>query len=364
MSQKITYQLLSDYLSGKLSKAESESLEARISSDPKLVAELEEVRLAQLISIEAALAEKKAEFSKFDYDRLDRKIKFKRALPWIFGSVLLISLLLFIFIPDKVEVNEKPMKELSRVETQNQHHVPTYSTNTTSTVQAEELPKNPIYSKADAITPIDTIDNPFTSDSGKVLFQSKSDTTKLTQDETTKGIDSSKTIVNSPKRCKFLVVDINNSPSCHNDDNGEIRITSEENTNVRYQLPGHSENKNGVFKGLSPGIYDIKIDYADGCDTTITNLEVGEKYCPQYNYIHFKSSGSDLEMDIAKTGSGIAYIYNRSGQLVKELKFNQDDVVIWTLKNTEGKPVANGIFKLIVKYDEGFTKSGEITITE
>lgn len=371
MSKENQYKnLVESYLDGELTPEEVISFEKELAENSALQEEMEFYQLAHSVvlenkfnAIEDAIAEAKHDFIK---DR--RKKTIQKA---IVVSIAIVGLGLagvyYFTQNDKQENNSKPQKE-SLI-------VPTEVNKDSVHVSQTEVPQPTVEVK--------NVDSPKTFDTPKSKPAQVPATEKTIEkseqniplsSKTEAPIDQQKTVFENqnteptpkPKTnpCEGVSITANTNlkSACVGQNNGEIRISTLKGGTTPYQfeLSSGDKNSNGMFTELASGNYKIKIIDKNFCETTIDKLIITEEFC-KLDLFYDPSTGNEVRFPIYEK-EGVLSIFDKGGNLKFTKTIHANDEFNWDA-TTNNSVLAAGYYIFIIKYENGKTQNGSITVT-
>lgn len=362
MTDQLRYELIENFLDGKLSLEEQERVQNLISTDKTFAGDVENFKLCREIVVDASLLEEKLLMQQVDFKKLNTRIKLKRSLPYLisFSAILLITIGIVNWpkskqntvVDQKTSTNDQNVKLVDTLQSKTNKSVEPTLKLTKPNTPSNIMDTSSVAQKSSKVIP-DTLTKQIAIDSVVTLTKQLEDT--LQQKDLT-----------SPCQNIIFTGSLITESSCTNDASGSIRLDKFSGGTKPYSFelsPGPTSSF-ARFTNLESGIYSISVVDAIGCDTTFENIEVKEQFCPEYSYILYKSDPDEFQFDFYKVGSGSVTLLNKSGQIVSTLTFSKNVPMKWNGKGANGIDLATGLYPFIVKYGNGIVKKGEVTIAE
>ncbi len=155
--------------------------------------------------------------------------------------------------------------------------------------------------------------------------------------------------------------------SCIEEVNGriEIRYSSVEGGKAPYLFAINNGNfKNSTyFPYLEAGNYEIYIKDANQCEKLLETIKIDAKFCKK-EFVIAPHLGETWKIPMHNYDGGTIKIYNKTGFQVYENKLNGFNDNEWNGTTTDSNPLPMGVYKFAIKYNNGTTYTGLITIVK
>ncbi len=357
-----TYDQIEAYLNGELSSAEQEAFEKELSINNSLVDQLEKHKLAnalimesRLLSVKNILAEEKiktaqkASYKKYAYAAI--------ALAAAIGTA--VSVLVYStnkkddqapkqfeeertygsgIFSEKEKINSI-LPATAEKSYQTQTPEPTYLRKQDVQLMEEQHQLNKEYSTA-KVAP-DTV---------KVLEPAHPE--KTVEAYETKDV------------CAGIAIkaDVRTTATCLHEAAGNVLVHNIQGGTKPYNVSIIDAHKESVRNGeLAKGIYQVYITDKNGCGKTYSAIEITEKDCPKdYSFNPFIGETWIIE---SHNSSGKIEIYNKSGALCYQANLDAHASNEWTGVGLNNQ-ILPGYYIFVIKYSDGTSKKGSVTIVQ
>ncbi len=377
MTDEKTYQLIEDFLAGKLSEADQKSVKKRIAENGEFAHQVQTQQQLNALVVSNRLSELKARMQR-DINKEEEQKNRGRLPLWvgIIGAISL-GLIIYFLIPSKPQTTEE-------VTTNNE--IPTVQEITgdqpVDTVSSEEVPESTQVTTEPTST--EPVDNPIViprieepKDSIVLHDQQTTEEEKPTSEneQKEKGTETQKSTEPDCDQVN-ITFDVTATSSCSDENTGSI--TCMESTikggkaPYKYALTWITQSvgkvyhyrTSKVFTDLAPGSYQLRIKDANGCKSVQEELvEVETKSCGNSGGILFSPENDNvLKFTVRASTNGKITIYNQAKIEVKNIEFGDIGRPQWFGDHISGSRVANGLYLYVIDYEDGITESGHITV--
>jgi hypothetical protein len=375
MSKKgSTYQLIEDYLSGRLSLEEVQHVENRIELDPNFKNYLAQHKEANELIIKAELNQIKSKLQRIDIQK--KKSVFYTKIIVRFVLSILVLLGIFIFINNKrntvKKIEENKKEEILKLIKSEKEVIHPEDNDPR---QKEDLVLiAPQTEKATLVKPtqesVDSIqsqDGPSDIDTIRVIKEIVEDIKQEVDTTIQVNHNSDSLLVNSPVLEKEPCLDFKisseliTSSSCENKHEGQIIVKSRNNKYTYSINNGNSISKTGRFTQLKPAKYELIAINERGCKSLPVLTQVEAMVC---DFIIQPSQQVfwKIPLENFKADRVTLEVYNaKSGQQVYKRVLDQFTDETWNGEGLGGflLPMGNYVYLLI---SENKQVKGNITI--
>jgi hypothetical protein len=369
LEKESTYELIDQYLNGKLSEKEKISFQNEISSNQELNALVEKQRLANQLIIENRLSKLKSQVGgDIQAGVADRLIFRKNLIHGLWWTIGLITICATTFmVLSKEEVVNHKSNQIKSVETHTQTVVPN-STTTTESTKTEKV-KPSFKTDKTSVVKKDVMNQ------SPVEVELKKTTADQTVDQTSKNHDDTNVMVEDKKDpCSQIQLNLSGNAiaTCFGRDEGKLEIDGaggttpykfgirkESSKEVSWKVPGVTS-----FDHLSSGKYYVIAEDKNGCKTDQeVSFIISSKSCvdEQTEEYAFKPEYGE-QFKLQPENDGTISIYDRAGREVYQSTLHAGTEFIWDGMDLHGKFVEKGLYLYLLKYKEGNTKKGYITV--
>lgn len=368
--QEEIFDTIEAYLSGELDAGETAAFENRIAADDLLKAEVEKHKVANALIMEQRLLSVKNIFQEERVKDSNSGTSFKP-----FGFVLLavaaIGIGTSVWMLNKEDVVASSSKE------ENKTNQIASGTTASENKNTSEHTKHVSNSVSQSV--IENADNGFHKqqiqqieehlrvDEKGTLYR---DTTSIgTKRETNPSVPP---IASNPANKNntsvdaapcFIHASVKASSSCNHEATGTIHVNMIEGGSKPYSISLSTSNNESVVNGALPkGIYNVVVSDAKGCTQTYSNIVVAEKDCPQdYSFNPFYGNE---EWEIASANSeGHLELFDKGGVLYFQKTLPASSTFKWSGMGINNQ-IIPGYYIFVIKYADGTTRSGSVTIVQ
>ncbi len=369
------YDLIEQYLLGKASVSEVAEVELRIKNDAEFANEVELHRNMQHLIFDSSLLEVKDVLQKI---RTSKQLKLKRRTRLYRGlfivgfcaSILTISLLL----SRKKDIAVRPASEAFKA---SEAFLDTVEPRVMHREMVQKKKEIPGIKREGNKKEKSTVTNQTVTESGKTDVE-KTTIGEKPRVHNNQPVQLDQTPPKIPLLFKNKTSNLSDSvakpchlnaqylafPSCNSGATGIIQIIEK---SVTGGIPPIKSALNGVFsdsliyRNLKPGLYQLEVMDAAGCVKKFDFVQIDEKQCFEKD-TKFSPDFEIWNIPIEPGHPGVLKIFNRSGQIVYQLKFDGSPVETWNGKNQNGEALPYGLYPFTIKYDAGGIFTGTVTI--
>jgi hypothetical protein len=372
------YELIEQFLTGKLPAEEHTGILKRIASDPLFAKEVKDHQQIISFVLDSSFDELKSELKKI-YSVKIRKSKLRnRRLKLGLGfGLILISFLLYLFFSHKPihPVTEIPVSQKSPVTSSSDAIEKTDNIDRKTGISSENTLK-----ETDAKNEIDPLKNqvqliPDIPD--KPTLEEKKITNLFTNEKNDEVLPEKEVIIPrytddtsriaKPYDCSTVSIFavVNTIESCDNEPTGSIAI---EESSISGGTPPYEisiDNKTNFHRVLSynalpPKQYAVWIRDHHECMSWLGNYEIEMKKC---GYNDLFAPGKGEKWDLPNQGLACHIrIYDQNGILVHEASYTYPGTYSWDGYSNSGTLLTMGVYTFILQIENKPTLKGNITI--
>jgi hypothetical protein len=359
------YELIEQYLTGKLSGSELSAFESRLGSDTLFSEEVQAHKAVHDLVIDQGLLELKAKMKAHEagYTGRDGKLH-------IISTIVLVASLTSIGLITSAPVSPAPAGIAVTVP----------DTNGPNTVAAAgpvirtepPLPVTPS-SSARPVAASDTIEamadttqathpRVFSADPAIISKRFRNDILFDIMDDILLKDAIPEAV---PCRLESSVLKFSTSESCTTSPTGTIIIDKtslfDGTPPVEFSIDGINFTAGHTFSNLYPGTYYLSVRDAQGCTWfEAKEIIVGEKDCSEREYSFYPYKGEVWKLPVSTSSSGKIEIYSRNGSLVYTSLITHGHPDHWD-GTANGHPLPMGSYSFVLKAD-GKVITGYVTI--
>lgn len=160
-----------------------------------------------------------------------------------------------------------------------------------------------------------------------------------------------------------IAFEVETDATCPGNNDGAVRVFSLEGGQKPYSKKLLNIYKEEIpFTFLGAGQYKVIISDKNGCATS-KEITVAEKQCDKPLELLFRPSlESNIEIPIENESGRIEIIDQGNSSIwSKDFRFGAQ-YVEWNGTDRYGKKVSNGVYAIMIRYDNGVIKNGYITV--
>jgi hypothetical protein len=366
MSDPHSYERIEGFLLGTLEAAEREAFEKLLLKDASLRSRLEQHRLADVMIKKNSLLAIK-DWVAEENNRAERKEKVKKAMLIVGATALVAGLALWGYFmhSEPKRINEAPVPIPSKSETKNSPIL----TNDRKNIEGNQekaavksviepakslpTPKLNIEKKEEAPTlPSSSNHVP----SGNPLPEMPSSSPRMeTASEKVPEVKA------APCEKVELSAHVQITPSCQGNSTGAIHVSGFKGGSSPYQFKVLQEGGESVNSPLhlGSGKYSIALKDAAGCSKLLEGVQVKEQDC-QTEFAFNPFIGEVWEIPVYAS-KGSLTLYDELGNVYFRSEIEADQHMTWSGYSVKGE-LKTGYFPFTIKYVDGYTKNGGVSI--
>jgi len=155
------------------------------------------------------------------------------------------------------------------------------------------------------------------------------------------------------------------SESCNNSPTGTISFDRSSLTGgtapYAFSLTGSQFKETTVFSNLYTGNYTLYAKDAMNCTSQIGIAFIGTIDCT-YQAVFAPSRGEIWSVPADPEKTGQLNIFSKSGDLVYSVRFSIHESVVWDGTTLSGQLLSMGIYQFGIRYSDGISFNGNVTI--
>jgi len=157
-----------------------------------------------------------------------------------------------------------------------------------------------------------------------------------------------------------LVAHVQASPSCQDGHTGSIHVTGFKGGSSPYSFTVIEEGQTVSSPlHLAAGKYAVSIKDAYGCIKTLENIWVKEQDCKtEFSFNPFNGEVWEIPVYASK---GTLTIYDELGNVYFRSEIGAETKTTWSGYSVKGE-LKTGYFPFVIKYQDGYTKEGSVSI--
>lgn len=370
-SEERNFELIEDYLKGKLQGDDLKAFEDAIKENQQLQNQVAVSRLANDLIIANRLQEVKTIFQEEHAANTKNLSWWKGGITGLITISIIGLMWLFFFSENENKNIQKeslllapgPNKDIVTAHDEDVHK------NSEKKPSGKKIPGNNKKVKVKKV-------EPGLSESPNII-QPEKEIEILTQDSETRTIDKvsdpeitgiPETPIDAKKSENDPCAEINIQAStsvksaCKNKADGEIIISSIKGGESPYQFTITSlSDKTATSEKLKAGIYNLTITDSHGCEKTLKEISVPEKIC-LIDY-HFNPYYAEEWTIPTNNLSGRLFVYDNAGNVYYEKQTTGYGIETWNGESMTGI-ITPGFYLFVIKNSDGTEVQGTITITQ
>lgn len=365
------YDLLTRYLTGKLSPKELEDFEVELNSSESLRSDLEIHREIHELTTLHALYAIDAQMSEMDFTQFDKP---KSNRGWWIGGFLLFPLIItsiLYVVPSDPTIREKTQgNNLTSPKEAKKHSIPEHINPATSlTENNASKNQSSLKKSSDIVNPdITVITIPIIPNDSIIPEQivEQIEQRKEAVDTTAKEmvvLQKSQPELIEPCAHIKITTPINTSDACITENNGTITIGSPKGGSRPYtfSLNNGIETTVHTFENLEPNTYSITVKDNNQCETIFT-ANIREKHCTgsTKDYAFNPQTGDTFSYPMPDNSEGDVTIFNSMGSIVFSGFIESGDS--WGGTDSHGTALPSDAYSFIIKIYDGPDIQGQVTL--
>lgn len=376
---KHTYELINDFLDGKLPPEEKLAFETRLDQDIELQEELETYKLTNLVVKTAASNELRREIQSGinEYDQSIKSRWFRNGLIVLFAISLISASGIYWYT--KKHSSEKKMASKHMPKSDNSEKIkqgPPSEDQIIKTAEekAENVPspkmKEP--KSPERAASVDTIHEPVEKNLVTSISDSLSNKQVSKKDRTDNFPARKDTVQNKTSVPELKTIDCSRfslagnpkvTAACADKNDGIVDFSDIRSTKASEKLTVSSGTGIGAedksFERLYSGYYTFTISNQEGCSIEL-EVYVPEKNCFPKDFIINPSAGESWAPPVESSEIYSLNIMDAQGKTVYSSERVQN--ITWEGTDQYGSPLPAGLYVYLIKLGDQSVKSGQITI--
>jgi hypothetical protein len=347
------------YLNGTLNESEKNNFETELAENTELQQEVEASRLANLALMRNKLWDIKNLSAAIDQEEKQAR-KTKRNAAIATGLTLLVAGVAYLMVSNNEQTTQtqtdtktQTLKTEQAVSPKETEPVIASTSNQTKNFSSTETKKTTESKQEET----DYTAPPIVSESKEILVE-KVEPTKPTQ--TTEPQKQTETAKADICATTNLEAYISTEKACVGDQNGRIQVSGFKGGQAPYSFKIVDQTKQTIpATRLGAGTYSVVISDQNLCTKTIKEVVVKEEDCRKDFELN-ASNGETVELGIASPSASFS-VYDKAGNSYFYKQFAEGETIIWNGAATNGE-AQSGYFIFMIKYQDGKTKQGSVTV--
>ena len=354
MSEDNIYQQMEDFLKGTLSKDESDALKNEVNNNAPLKTKLETHQLANELIKKNTLIGIREQVA-FENSLAEKRTVYRNITIAIISVVVLGIVAFWTLNKENQPLNALPKTtnlvktEITRsqAEKQKSETQKIISSNKIETKNSE--PKSEILKSEEVPTKQVPTDS-------KIPDLIDNEINKIKPNIQNKVVEA------KPNKCLEVNLSayVSATPACFGEQNGAIQVSGYRGGTApyTYQVLEENEQKSSTSH-LGKGTYSVIVQDGTGCSKTIENVQVNEQDCAtEFAFNPF--IGETLSIP-SFSFDGTIVIYDQLGNVYFRSEIPANEKTAWSGYSSSGE-LKTGFFPFVIKYQNGNTKQGSISI--
>lgn len=356
------YEMIEQYLKGKLSSSDKLAFEKRMQEDPSLSEEVSMQKMLNDLVLEKGLSDIRKKVGEDMMPPSGSSFK-KPILISLAGILLTAGILYFFLFPNKQENgNEGKIKQVS-----------SSATSETSEVGEDKIKKKSrgtLQTNAGITTKKEETSGELNINESNQVVSENEEVEKSTQDHAVKkeeGYSLNGLLETAPEEapCPDIKFEVKTGASCANQDNGSLEINPSGihggTGPYTYAIDAIDFRKEHSYTGLSAGTHRAAIKDSKGCISQ-KEIHITEKICFEPKDYSFNPETESWKFPFAEHESGSITITSKNGNVLYTTKVLHGNPSEWNGRTTSGELLGTGTYVYIAQTDKGEVRQGYIVI--
>lgn len=370
MKDHQTYELIENYLAGRLSSDQTESFHLMLQSDADFSATFEQQKMMHEIIIDDGLLQEKARLRTFDFEKGEFKPSRKHPNYWSLGFLTIglgIAIGTIVFWPTSDNPLPKKIAQNKRVSKINTKPKDTVKQQLTTDTQIEILPfpsKVVIENEQNKSHPVihDKTSAPlkgFVKPDTLASFVETDESTLSKRLESQKKNETLPLLERKEKEpCSDIQIQgtIQTSRACYDELDGSISVTNPSGGQAPYKYALHDgqlKRKNHLFEKLAEGYYNVFVYDNNGCSRKWEDVFVEGQDCSKgKEHIFSLSRDSEWRYPISDDTSCEITIRNKVGQIIHTEFVESGFPNAWDGRNKQLNYVEPGNYPVTIQFPD------------